>query len=268
MRKAASLAITLIAALFLGLPLLAALKQWHVAEEQAVVSTPTRATPPDHDRVLHPAPPRRPPVMTQAQFHQTRSGMTYEECLRVVGVEGEATHPPRRGAEGVTAAYKWLDPQGANEFVLGFREGRLTGRSMNMSPSARTTTQARQSAIQAQTSVIGDAEVRRFEQAARQARQPIVITLDEFGQIRRGMTYDDCVAIIGAENPKARLYADQRRAVLSGRGGLDTLTEGYQWRNLGGYYAEIAFHNARVTTKTWKKGPIGGGGRASGRGGR
>ena len=88
------------------------------------------------------------------------------------------------------------------------------------------------------------------------------------------MTYDQCVAIIGAENQMARGYAAQRNAILGGQArGTQTLDESYPWSNPGGYYAEIAFHNGRVTGKAWKKGPAGhaglerAGGTASGSGG-
>ncbi len=255
MGKLTTFSIALITAFFLGLPLFSALKQHLTASKQPAASTQTPEAPLQNNEVAAAARPKRPPVMTRSHFARLKHGMSYAQCISVIGVQGEATGSGRSGAAGVTATYRWLDPEGANEFVLGFRNGRLASKSMNMSRSARTKAQATHRAIQAQTSVIRETEVRRLEQAARQARRAIVITLDEFNRIQRGITYAQCVAIIGAENPMARGYTAQRNAILSGKGGSNTLTEAYKWRNPGGYYAEIAFHNGRVTKKTWKKGP-------------
>jgi len=216
---------------------------------------------------VEPAPngePRPHPVMTSEQFFQIQSHTTYEQCIALVGTEGEVAEPASSGDSGVTASYKWYDPAGTTQFVLGFRDGVLAGKQMEKLQSRR----AQRTGGSDDGLIIESAEVERLEQAAVRAGLPVTVTIEEFNRIRPGMTYDECVAVIGAENPMAQGYAGQRNAVLANpRGSSQTLEEGYRWPNPGGYYAEIAFLNGRVTTKTWKKGSGGHGGTARGSGG-
>jgi hypothetical protein len=121
---------------------------------------------------------------------------------------------------------------------------------MDMSKSARDKANAKLRALRARQINIDTSEVRRLEEAARQAGQAVVITLDEYNRLRIGMTYDECAAIIGAEHPMARGYGGQRNAALQGQ---IRLSEGYEWHNPGGYFAETRFDNGRLTRKEWKK---------------
>ncbi len=200
------------------------------------------------------APPQPKPMMTRNHFARVRSGMTYAQCLQIIGCEGIEIQPE----PSVTAAFRWFDPDGRTQFTFGFRDGRIVGRSMDATPAQRASAEAGLRAIEAQTEVINTGDVQRLEQQAQRNGQAIVITLDEFRAIHPGMTYDQCVAIIGAENQMARGYAAQRNAILNGQArGNQTLDEEYPWPNPGGYYAQIAFHNGRMTGKAWKKGPTG-----------
>jgi hypothetical protein len=202
--------------------------------------------------------------MTSEQFFQIQSHMTYEQCTALIGMEGEVAEPAASADSGVTASYKWYDPAGTTQFVLGFRDGLLAGKQMEKLQARR----GERTDNSVAGLVIETAEADRLEQAAVRAGLPVVVTIEEFNRIRPGMTYDECIAVIGAENPMAQGYAGQRNAVLANpRGSSQTLEEGYRWPNPGGYYAEIAFLNGRVTTKTWKKGSGGHGGTARGSGG-
>ena len=137
-----------------------------------------------------------------------------------------------------------------------------------MTNDARNRARARRQAIARQTRSVGLAEVARLEEEARHSGKPLSISLDEYHRIRAGMTYDECVAVIGSENAMAKGYIGGGNALLNGSApGNQVLNEAYKWPNPGGYYAEITFHNGRATAKTWKQGPVSGGGRASGSGG-
>ncbi len=199
-------------------------------------------------------PPLLPPAMTRNQFFQIQSGMALAQCLAIVGAEGEPVDASKLGVSGTTAAFRWQEPSGPNEFTLGFRDGLLVSKGMDMSSAARKKARARSRAQKALEKPIDQTEVRQLEEAAQRTGQPVVITLAEFNQLQPGMTYDQCVAVIGAEHPMARGYAAQRDAILSGQvSGRQTLSEGYCWQNPAGYFAEIAFENGRMTSKEWRK---------------
>jgi hypothetical protein len=244
--------LALTAIVLCGLPLVSLLKR---SEPPAPIPADVAPDLEDQGMTVDALP--QSPTMSSAQFSQLQSGMSYGQCVQVIGVEGESVAPPNARNAGITQAYRWLDVEGTNEYVIGFRDGRLASKSMDRTQAERAQARARRAAVKAQTFTVDRAEVARQEQAARSAGQSVVIAVEEFDRINVGMTYDECVAIIGAENPMARGYAGQRRAVLSGQAGSNTLSEGYTWPNAGSIYAEIAFENGRMTQKTWKAGPDG-----------
>lgn len=203
-------------------------------------------------------------VMTRTQFGQIRSGMTYEQCLAVAGTPGNPVAPGECQSQGAESGYTWLDPSGEVEFRLMFRGGRVMGLGFGQPVRIQQQMAAAIHAEAARTRILTEEEVRPLEQAAIQGGQPVSVTLAEFQYLRPGSTYEECVAIIGEENPMARAYAGQRNAAMAGS---QTLTEAYKWPNPGGYYAELAFQNGRLTQKTWKRGSASGGGSARGTGG-
>lgn len=245
-----------IVAVILTLPLfLRAIAAKPVQQPQSA-SAPQQGFTPGADGNSQAAPPsaevKSPlrPMMTEELFFRIASGMTYAQCVEIAGCQGRSV-PPEQGS---TEAYTWLHPDGRNEFTISFRNGRVMGRGMNMTSEAYASATARQRAIEAQTRSIDLDEVQHLEQAALQKGLSVTITLDEFQRIEPLMTYDECVAIIGAANEMAQGYAAQRNAILHGQTSSN-LDEKYPWHNPGGYYAQISFHNGRVTEKTWKKGP-------------
>lgn len=252
----------------LALPLLARLGR----KENAVPAHSNEGQ--DSETVKEPVEPSKPPdqqeptppsIMTRAQFNQIRPGMSYEECVRIVGAPGTPVDSAECRARGMTAAYTWLDPQGAVQFELGFRAGRLAAMGFGLPPAVQKERAAAIHAAEAKATPLTEAEVRRLELAAQERGLPVVVTIAEFDRIKLGMTYDECVAIIGQHNPMAAQYAGPRAAALTGSGhDLNTLTEAYKWPNPGGYYAEISFANGRVTHKVWKKGEAAAGGSARG----
>ncbi|MBI5095981.1 MAG: hypothetical protein HZB26_26540 [Candidatus Hydrogenedentes bacterium] len=219
-------------------------------EEPAAKNVPA----PDPIALAAQAVPPARPMMTQAQFFRVRTGMSYAQCVQVVGCEGIAVAP----TPGANEAYAWFDADGRNQYTLSFLNGRLMGKGMNMTSGAKAQALKQLRNIDTQTKVIDSSEVSRLQQKAARSGRAVTVTPDEYQQIQTGMTYDQCVRIIGEENPMARGYTAQRNAILSGRArGNNTLDEAYKWVNPGGDYAEIRFHNGRVTAKTWKKGPTG-----------
>jgi hypothetical protein len=248
----------------LAAPLLAAQLSKHFATGTQEPNQPAAITSGEEDlvEVVAAEPPPPPPVMTRDQFFQIRGGMTLAQCLAIIGVEGEPADASNSGAAGTSAAFRWQEPSGPNEFVLGFRDGRVSSKNMGMSGSARKKASSKMRAQKALEKPISSFEVQRLEEAAQRAGQSVVITLAEYNRLQTGMTYDQCAAIIGAEHPMARGYAGQRNAALQGQ---MTLSEGYRWQNPGGYYAEVSFRNGRITRKEWKKtSGQAGGGRVSG----
>ena len=197
------------------------------------------------------------PIASREQFYRIQGNMTQEQCLRIMGVPGEPVDPSESGAAGTNAMYRWYDESGANQFTLGFRDGRLSSRGMNMTPTAKRRANARLRAAKANTVTIGAQDVMALEQAALGAGQNVVITLAEYQQLHTGMTYPACVQVIGVDHPMGGLpgYTVQRNAILSGQtNGRQTLSESLRWENPGGYGAEISFYNGRMTGKAWKKG--------------
>lgn len=74
-------------------------------------------------------------------------------------------------------------------------------------------------------------------------RTPIVITADEYDRIELGMTYDECVAIIGATGtPFGASNEPGREADIP-----DWIS--YAWRNTPDSYAHVAFDHGRVDRK-------------------
>lgn len=207
------------------------------------------------------AAPAPRPMMTQDIFMRIAPGATLDECARLAGCDGEPATPPPHATE----ARVWYDAGGRNQYVLSFRDGRLVGASMGMTPAAHAQAEAGLRALQAQTRVIDRSEALRCEQEALDSGQAVAVTVAEFDALQIGMTYDQCVQVFGGGNAMAEGYAQQRNAILSGRAGNQTLNESYKWENPGGYFAEVSFHNGRVTAKAWKAGPAVAG-RASGRG--
>lgn len=195
--------------------------------------------------------PMPKPIMTQYMFMRMATGMTLAECVRIAGCEGEPATPPPHATE----ARVWYDADGRNQYVLSFRDGRLAGASMGMTPAAHAQAEAGLRALQAQTRVIDRSEALRCEQEALRQGQTVSVTVAEFDALQVGMTYDQCVQVFGEGNPMAEGYAQQRNAILSGRAGNQTLNESYKWGNPDGYFAEVSFHNGRVTAKAWKAGP-------------
>jgi len=207
-------------------------------------------------------------VMTQEHFSRIRPGMSYAECVEIIGSEGAAMSPEQLAGERVQEGYTWLDHTGKTEYALGFMNGRLAGKSFGASRPVLDKMDKVVAAQQANTTTIGSAQVQQLERQAQGSGRPVSITLEEFDAISRGITYDECVAIIGTNNEMAEQYSEARERALADKGGGNsTLRESYTWVNSGGYYAEIMFQNGRVTDKVWKKGPSGGGGSVRGSGG-
>jgi hypothetical protein len=68
------------------------------------------------------------------------------------------------------------------------------------------------------------------------------VTQQEFSRIEKGMTYEECVAIIEAEGTP---YGSSG---MPGEEGEDVDWLSYQWNNPDGSYVEISFFQNRVDT--------------------
>lgn len=163
-------------------------------------------------------------LITRDKYYQIQMGMTYEECVAIIGSDGELAE----GDLGGTAEYSWKNP-GVMEANFSFENGLVSGGGISINRSNRSNYHD-----------LDMAEVRSLE---KKAGKSAVITIAEYNKIRPGMTYDECVKIIGAEGS------------LSGGGGGNSVavTDFYSWRNTPhNYWANISFQNGRVQSKTWR----------------
>lgn len=132
-----------------------------------------------------PAPPP-PSIMTQAQFRQIRSGMTYAQCVQFIGSEGKpAGRDPGGGQQ-----YSWqlvngpYDAASTGEAVLTFRNGILNGKGFNSNAGRKAAP--------------GELTASAFLPAQRPATPPYLCG-PVYNSIRNGSTYAECARLLGME---------------------------------------------------------------------
>jgi hypothetical protein len=248
--------LALVAGLLVGPPLFAQFRRWRAEPNFNAAPSESHPAIPRAEKPADAARQRGPAIITQAQAQQIRTGMTYEECIRIIGCEGD---PPASRMGGPPAgvyseAYMWHFPGLDKTKTICFRDGRVVGSGTASSPSHNARVSAKWKNMP----------------AGKGSHTSPFITMDTYTKIKTGMTYEECVKILGAEGvyvgaqPSAGGTYDPngRPARLY----LDT----YTWTNPNdSTNATIQFRDGKVAARTFQmnSGPSGSSS-LGGRGGR
>lgn len=138
-------------------------------------------------------------VLTEEKFNQIQNGMTYDEVKNIIGSEG--TVMSESGEEGTqfhTAMYDWETDGLFSSANFTFQGGKLINK--------------------AQMGVTETSDVS--------------INIDEFNQIKNGMTYDEVVNIIGGEG---NMISE------TGENGSEFYTVMYEYKGEGDFGANANF---------------------------
>jgi Beta-lactamase inhibitor (BLIP) len=126
--------------------------------------------------------------ISKEEFEQVKDGMTYEEVVKVVGVEGELlSETGEKGSQFHTIMYSW---EGANGW----------GANANM------TFQNEKLVSKAQFGVGGGSDVE--------------VSLEQFNKIQNGMTYEQVTEILGGEGELSSTAGDAKMYSYAGKGDI------------------------------------------------
>jgi hypothetical protein len=155
---------------------------------------------------------------------QSRRGMAYADCVKMIGSEGRSVSPPAQGMQ----SYRWDLPDGSYQ-KLTFAQGRLAGGGSGRDRPEHP--------------IIGTEWARTLERAARAAGKPVSITVDAFERLQNGVSYAECVKTIGSEGIRFS-FGNSQGEYSQG----DVAT--FVWSNPD-YEARIQFRQDRLFNKMW-----------------
>jgi hypothetical protein len=153
---------------------------------------------PEHGKAPHP-PARKPAIATTAQLRRLRPGLTYSQCVQVLGSEGEPSGYDRGGA----ALYSWQVVDGRihkGKATLAFSNGVLSGREF--------------SSNQGRSVPPGKMDIASFLPDRPPSRPPYICR-SVYSGIKDGCHYAECVRLLGMEGRylgRKRISAGTRSA--------------------------------------------------------
>ena len=174
MERFGKIIIVLVVTLVITLPLLAKMKKGLI-EADAVNETrsgESQGTPENHG----------PAMITKAKANLIQQGMTYAECVKIIGCEGDPYDNPFAGMGGFpndedSESYMWHFPNMAKIEMIHFRDGVVVGGGNGSSPLNR----------------------KNHGWSERRSSGPPYIDKDTYMKLKTGMSYDKCVKILGTE---------------------------------------------------------------------
>ncbi|MBI3119943.1 MAG: hypothetical protein HYZ00_14725 [Candidatus Hydrogenedentes bacterium] len=188
--------------------------------------------------------PRQPPVITETQFSQVRPGMTYAQCVQLIGSEGE---PAGRGGGG-DEQYKWQLVNGASssaEVTLTFRNGLLNGKGFSSN---------------AGRSVKPNAEKTANAVPIHRPASPPYISWQVYKSLKDGSSYADCVQALGAEGTFLGRRTLSMGTTAPDGTSVPATADVYLWRDPGiPATLTLSFRDGKLTARE-----IAGGGAARG----
>ena len=202
-----------------------------------------RTVPPEVAVVEEEAPPsqpssRRRSTMTEMQLSQVRPGMTYEQCVELIGCEGVPSGVDPGG--GQKYCWRIVEPSGevgGGEATLTFQNGTLCGSGFN-----RT---AGRHASQPMT-------MSQALPAQRRASPPYVCR-SVYDAIKEGCEYAECARLLGMDGT----HLGQRAASMGTRSLDGTLTpaivDAYVWQDAA-IRATLSFRDGKLVAReisTW-----------------
>ncbi|MGG3888610.1 DUF3862 domain-containing protein [Metabacillus fastidiosus] len=149
-------------------------------------------------------------VLTEEKFNQIKNGMTYDEVKKIIGSEGTVmSETGDVGTDFHTVMYEWETDGLFSNANFTFQGGKLLNKTQ-----------------------IGVNE-----------SSDVTVSLDEFNQIKNGMTYDEVVKIVGGEGNMLSESGDE---------GTDFYTIMYDYRGEGdfGANANFTFQGGKLQNKS------------------
>lgn len=149
-------------------------------------------------------------ILTEEKFNKIKNGMTYDEVKGIIGSEGTViSESGDQGTEFHTVIYEWKTDGLFSNANFTFQGGKLLNKSQ-----------------------IGVTE-----------SSDVTVSLDEFNQIKNGMTYEEVVKIIGGEGNMLSESGDK---------GTDFHTAIYDYKGEGdfGANANFTFQGGKLQNKS------------------
>ncbi len=131
------------------------------ATNEAPEKTPTTSAPKEDPK------PAASDELTLDKFNELKTGMKYEDAVKILGSKGDETSSSSSGSSKY-ASYKW-EGQGGASIRASFKNDALTSKS--------------QSNLKASDGKTANAD----------------LTMAKYNQLENGMTYEEAVKIIGSE---------------------------------------------------------------------
>lgn len=251
MLRIAKVAVVLGLALLVGLPMLNRLTRESPEVPSDAAPNELRAPAPGSGAPGRAAENRGPAIITQPQAQQIRTGMTYEECIRIIGCEGDPPASRTGGppASAYSEAYMWHFPGLDKTKTIYFRDGRVMGTGTASSPSHNARARTMQGS-------------RPTRQTARRSGTPPYISMDTYMKIKSGMTYKECVKVLGAEGTYAGRQPSAGGTYDANGRPIRLQLDTYTWANPhDSTHATIQFRDGKVAARTFgmNAGAAGGG---------